>query len=111
MAKHKATAPQKYCRNLLSLVRKYDTFTPCSSKFFSFRLYASISEAFSDRTKITCQIIQLMLIKSYEVNPYEFRNLHHRCHCVLQHHSDLLEEVVVQKQVALKFHLNEAFFL
>ena len=31
----------------------------------------------------------------YELDPGEYQNLHHCGHCILQHHSDLLDEVVV----------------
>ena len=46
----------------------------------------------------------------YGLNPREFKNLHDCCHCVPQHHSDRLEEVVLRK-LALEFHLNEALVL
>ena len=37
---------RKYCKNALSLNRKNDTFSPFSSRFFSFSLDARISAAF-----------------------------------------------------------------
>ena len=51
MAIQKATVTRKYCKNALSLDRKYDAFAPFSSKFFSFSLNDRISEACFDTPK------------------------------------------------------------
>ena len=83
---------RKYCRNVLSLVRKYDTFTPSSSRFFSFSLDASISEAFLIGPNYVLNHLTRADQIPYELDPRECQNLHHCSYHVLQHHSDLLDE-------------------